>query len=141
MKIAIITVGKLKEKYLRMGIDEYAKRLSRYCKLEIIEVQDEKVPENMSRMEEDEVKNKEGKKIIQNIKNNPYVIALAIEGRQYSSKEMALKLETLGVQGRSHIAFIIGGSIGLSKGVLNRADEYISFSKMTFPHQLMRLIL
>lgn len=141
MKVSIIAVGKLKEKYLRMGVEEYVKRLSRYCKLEIIEVPDEKVPDNMSQAEEDNVKNREGQKILSNIKNNTYVIALAIEGKQYSSEEMSGKIEKLGLQGKSHITFIIGGSIGLSKEVLERADEPISFSKMTFPHQLMRLVL
>lgn len=141
MKITIIVVGKLKEKYLQMGIAEYTKRLSRYCKLEIIEVSDEKAPENLSSAQEEEVKQKEGQKILNNIKSDAYVMALAIQAKQYASEEMASKLETLGLQGKSHVIFIIGGSIGLSKEVLDRADEHISFSKMTFPHQLMRLVL
>lgn len=141
MKITIIAVGKLKEKYFHMGIAEYAKRLSRYCKLEIIELADEKAPENMSLAQEEEVKNKEGKRILDHIKEDTYVIALAIEGKVFSSEEMAKKIEDLSLKGRSHITFIIGGSIGLSKEVLNRADFQLSFSKMTFPHQLMRLIL
>lgn len=141
MKITVISVGKLKEKYLQMGIAEYTKRLSRYCKLEMIEVSDEKAPENMSAAEEEEVKQKEGEKILRHIKSDAYVMALAIEGKQFSSEQMALRLETLGLRGKSHIAFVIGGSIGLSKEVLDRAEEQISFSKMTFPHQLMRLIL
>ncbi|WP_058486939.1 23S rRNA (pseudouridine(1915)-N(3))-methyltransferase RlmH [Defluviitalea phaphyphila] len=141
MKITIISVGKLKGKYLRMGIDEYKKRLSRYCKLEIIEVADEKAPENLSKAQEEEIKKKEGQRILNHIEKEAHIIALAIEGKQYTSEEMATKIEKLGLQGKSHIVFIIGGSIGLSKEVLDKANEHISFSKMTFPHQLMRLIL
>jgi 23S rRNA (pseudouridine1915-N3)-methyltransferase len=141
MKITVICVGKLKEKYLKQAIDEYSKRLSRYCKLEIVEVADEKAPESMSAGEEAVVKLKEGEKILKNIKENAYVIALAIEGKQLSSEGLAEEMERLGVGGNSHLIFVIGGSLGLSDEVLTRANDLLSFSKMTFPHQLMRVIL
>ena len=141
MRITIITVGKIKEKYLKQGIEEYTKRLSKYCKLEIIEVADEKAPENMSLAQEDIVKNKEGEKILKSIKEDSYIIALAIDGKGRTSEEFAKEIADLGVNGNSHITFIIGGSLGLSKTILTKSDEKISFSKMTFPHQLMRLIL
>lgn len=141
MNINIITVGKLKEKYLKLGIDEFKKRLSKYCKLEIIELDDEKAPENLSDKEMEMIKDKEGKKILGKVKGNSYVIALAIDGKNLSSEELASAIESLGVRGNSHITFVIGGSLGLSDEVLERADYKLSFSKMTFPHQLMRLIL
>lgn len=141
MKITCITVGKIKEKYFTMAIGEYAKRLSRYCKLEIIELPDEKTPDNASALMEEQIKQKEGERIQKAIKDDAYVIALAIEGKQMDSVELSEKLAKLGVDGNSHITFIIGGSLGLSKEVLARADEKLSFSKMTFPHQLMRVIL
>lgn len=141
MNINIITVGKLKEKYLKLGIDEFKKRLSKYCKLEIIELDDEKAPENLSDKEMEMIKDKEGKKILGKVKGNSYVIALAIDGKNLSSEELASTIESLGVRGNSHITFVIGGSLGLSDEVLDRADYKLSFSKMTFPHQLMRLIL
>lgn len=141
MNIKIISVGKIKEKYLKLGIEEFTKRLSKYCKLEIIELEDEKAPENLSEKEMENIKNKEGNKILSNIKENAYVIALAIDGKNLSSEELADKLNNLSIMGTSNIVFIIGGSLGLSNGVLNRADFKLSFSKMTFPHQLMRLIL
>lgn len=141
MKITCITVGKIKEKYFTMAIGEYAKRLSRYCKLEIIELPDEKTPDNASALMEEQIKQKEGERIQKAIKDDAYVIALAIEGKQMDSVELSEKLARLGVDGNSHITFIIGGSLGLSKEVLARADEKLSFSKMTFPHQLMRVIL
>lgn len=141
MKITIISVGKLKEKYLSMAIDEYAKRLSRYCKLGIIELPDEKAPENMSIAQELDVKNKEGARIIKNLNSSSYVIALAIDGIQRSSEELANHIQKLGTGGNSHITFVIGGSLGLSDEVLSNCHEKLSFSKMTFPHQLMRVIL
>lgn len=141
MNINIITVGKLKEKYLKLGIDEFKKRLSKYCKLEIIELDDEKAPENLSDKEMEMIKDKEGKKILGKVKGNSYVIALAIDGKNLSSEELASTIESLGVRGNSNITFVIGGSLGLSDEVLERADYKLSFSKMTFPHQLMRLIL
>lgn len=141
MNISIITVGKLKEKYLKQGIEEYLKRLSSYAKVEIIEVPDEKAPEVLSDSEMEQVKQKEGERILSKLYPDTYVIALAIEGKQKSSEELADTLDKLATYGKSKIAFIIGGSLGLSKDVLSRADEKLSFSKMTFPHQLMRLIL
>ena len=141
MNITIVCVGKLKEKYLKAAIDEYSKRLSRYCKLDIIELNDEKTPDNASEKEELMIKEKEGSNILKNIKDNMFVVALAIEGKMISSEELGCFIKDQGVRGNSNIAFIIGGSLGLSKEVLNRADYKLSFSKMTFPHQLMRVIL
>ncbi|KYH28708.1 MULTISPECIES: 23S rRNA (pseudouridine(1915)-N(3))-methyltransferase RlmH [Clostridium] len=141
MNITVICVGKLKEKYLKSAIDEYSKRLSRYCKLDIIELSDEKTPDNASEKEELMIKEKEGNNILKHIKDNMFVIALAIEGKMLSSEELADFIREQGVRGNSNIAFIIGGSLGLSKEVLSRADYKLSFSKMTFPHQLMRVIL
>lgn len=141
MNINVIGVGKIKEKYLKLGIDEFKKRLSKYCKLDIIELDDEKVPEKLSEKEMIMVKEKEGKKILSKIKDTSYVIALAIDGKNLSSEELADKMSDLAVRGNSNITFVIGGSLGLSDEVLDRADYKLSFSKMTFPHQLMRLIL
>lgn len=141
MKITILAVGKIKEKFYTAAIQEYSKRLSRYCKLEIIEVADEKTPDHASEHEEDLIRAKEGERLRRYIPNGAYVIALAIEGRQASSEEFSDKLHTLGLRGVSHIVFLIGGSIGLDVDLLQIADEKLSFSKMTFPHQLMRVVL
>jgi len=141
MKIDIVCVGKLKEKYLTEAAAEYVKRLSKYCKLDIKEVADEKAPEHLSVKQEIDIKNKEGEAILKHIKDGAYVMALAIEGEMYSSEGLAKNIAALGLRGKSHIVFIIGGSLGLSDDVLKRADEKISFSKMTFPHQLVRVIL
>lgn len=141
MKIILITVGKVKEKYLRDAISEYRKRLSRYCKLEIVEVADEKTPDQASEAVDENIRAKEGERILKYIKDDMYVITLEIGGKMLSSEEFARQIETLGVQGKSSIAFVIGGSIGLGKEVLKRSDYALSFSKMTFPHQLMRVIL
>lgn len=141
MNISIITVGKLKEKYLKQGIEEYLKRLSAYAKVEIIEVPDEKAPEELSAVEMEIVKQKEGDRILAKVNSDAHVIALAIEGKLKSSEELADTLDKLATYGKSKVAFIIGGSLGLSKEVLNRANEKLSFSRMTFPHQLMRLVL
>ncbi|HHU71884.1 MAG TPA: 23S rRNA (pseudouridine(1915)-N(3))-methyltransferase RlmH [Clostridiales bacterium] len=141
MKITLICVGKLKEKYLSSGVAEYVKRLSRYCKLEIVELQDEKTPDNASLAEEVQIKNKEGERILKAIKGEAYCIALAIEGDMLTSVKLAEKINNLGISGLSHITFIIGGSLGLSDEVLRRANYQLSFSPMTFPHQLMRMIL
>ena len=141
MNISIISVGKIKEKYLKLGIEEFSKRLSKYSKLEFIELDDEKCPENLSEKDILIVKEKEGNKILSKIKNNSYVIALAIDGKNLSSEELAEKISSLAVSGKSHITFVIGGSLGLSDDVLKRANYKLSFSKMTFPHQLMKLIL
>lgn len=141
MKITVITVGKLKEAYLREAIAEYTKRLGKYCKLEIVEVADEKTPDNASATMENAIRSKEAERILKYVKEDAYVITLEIDGTQLSSEELAEKIEKLGVQGISHIVFIIGGSIGLGEEVLQKSDYALSFSKMTFPHQLMRVIL
>ena len=141
MKITLITVGKIKEKYLKDAIAEYSKRLSRYCKLEIIEVTDEKTPDHASESVEDAIRSKEAERNQKYIKEDAYIITLEIGGKQLASEELAEKIDKLGIQGVSHIIFIIGGSIGLGREVLSRSDYALSFSKMTFPHQLMRVIL
>lgn len=141
MNISIITIGKLKEKYLKQGIDEYLKRLSSYAKIEIIELADEKAPENLSEVEMEQVKEKEGERILSKISDDTHVIALAIEGKMKSSEQLAKDLDQLATYGKSKVAFVIGGSLGLSNTVMKRANDSLSFSKMTFPHQLMRLIL
>ncbi|MGE5631497.1 MAG: 23S rRNA (pseudouridine(1915)-N(3))-methyltransferase RlmH [Caulobacteraceae bacterium] len=141
MNIAIIAVGKLKEKYMKEAVEEYLTRLSKYCRTEIIEVPDEKAPENLSPAQELLVKQKEGQGILRYIKDDTYVIALAIQGKMLSSEDFAGFVDNLGIRGTSNIAFVIGGSLGLSDEVLKRADYQLSFSKMTFPHQLMRVIL
>lgn len=144
MNIKIIGVGKLKEKYFKAGIAEYAKRLGRYCKFEIVEVPDEKAPESLSQAEMDEVMAKEGERILSKIKDREYVFALAINGKERSSEEFAQtlnQLATYGHYGHSDITFVIGGSLGLSPAVLKRANEQISFGRFTLPHQLMRLVL
>ncbi len=141
MKITLITVGKIKEKYFTDAIAEYAKRLSRYCKLEIIEVADEKTPDGASEAVENQIKEKEGERILSKIPDSAYVVALAIEGKHLSSEELADKMEKWNVNGVSHLVFVIGGSLGLTPKVLNRADFKLSFSKMTFPHQFMRVVL
>ena len=127
MNISIIAVGKIKEKYIQEGIREFSKRLSRYCSLDIVEVDDEKA--------------KEGDKILAKIPQNSFIISLEIKGKQISSEELSKKMEDLMIDGINHITFIIGGSLGLSDEVINRSNYKLSFSKMTFPHQLMRLIL
>ena len=141
MKITVITVGKIKEKYLKDAIAEYSKRLSRYCKLEILEVADEKTPDGASEIVEETIREKEGERILKLIKEDAYVITLEISGKMLTSEELADRIETLGIQGKSHLVFVIGGSIGLGREVLRRSDYALSFSKMTFPHQLMRVIL
>lgn len=141
MKITLITVGKIKEKYLKDAIAEYSKRLSKYCKLEIIEVADEKTPDNASGTVENTIRSKEAERILKYVKEDAYVITLEIQGKQLTSEELADKIDKLGVQGTSHIIFIIGGSIGLGEEVLKKSNYALSFSKMTFPHQLMRVIL
>ncbi|MEC1742754.1 23S rRNA (pseudouridine(1915)-N(3))-methyltransferase RlmH [Schinkia azotoformans] len=141
MNISIFSVGKLKEKYLKQGIDEYLKRLGPYAKVEVIEVADEKAPENLSEVEMEQVKDKEGERILAKISDDTYVIILAIQGKMLSSEELAREIDQLATYGKSKIAFVIGGSLGLSKAVEKRADYALSFSKMTFPHQLMRLVL
>ena len=141
MKITIIGVGRLKEKYWQAAVEEYSKRLSKYVKLEIIEVSDEKTPDNASDIVNEQIKNKEGERILSAIKDDAYVCALAIEGKMLDSVELSEKIERLGIEGTSNITFVIGGSLGLADAVLKRADYKLSFSRMTFPHQLMRVIL
>lgn len=141
MKITVICVGKIKEKFYTQAIMEYSKRLSRYCKLEIVELADEKTPENAGEQVNLNIKAKEGDRILSAIKDDAYVIALAIEGKMLDSVELSQKIEKLGINGTSNITFVIGGSLGLDKRILDRADYKLSFSKMTFPHQLMRVVL
>lgn len=141
MKITIVSVGKLKEKYLKQGIQEYMKRLGAYAKVEIKEVADEKAPENMSDADMLDVKRKEGERILSHISPDAYVITLEINGKQLTSEQLAKKMDELATYGKSKIAFIIGGSLGISEEVQKRSDYALSFSKMTFPHQVMRLIL
>lgn len=141
MKISIICVGKIKEKFYREAIDEYSKRLSKYCKLNVIEVEDEKTTDKASDKVCEQIMQKEGDRISSHIPDDAYVIALAIEGRKYDSVAFSKKIENLGIQGSSHIVFIIGGSLGIDNRLKKRANELISFSDMTFPHQLMRVIL
>lgn len=141
MNISIISVGKLKEKYLKSGIEEYTKRLGSYAKVNEVEVADEKAPEQLSEADMEIVKKKEGERILAKISPDAYVIALAIDGKMKTSEQLAKDIESLMTYGRSKIVFVIGGSLGLHEEVLKRADEKLSFSKMTFPHQLMKLIL
>lgn len=141
MNITIVSVGKLKEKYLKMGIDEYVKRLGSYAKIELTEVPDEKAPEQLSEAEMEIVKKKEGERILAKLSPDTYVIALAINGKMKTSEEMAADIESLMTYGKSKISFVIGGSLGLHDDVLKRADEKQSFGKMTLPHQLMKLVL
>ncbi len=141
MHIQIVAVGKLKEKYLSMGIDEYLKRLGPYAKVAVLEVADEKAPETMSAAEELQVKRREGERILAQLKPDAHVVALALDGAAWSSEQLAAHLDELGTYGKSHVSFVIGGSLGLSDEVLRRADQKLSFGKMTYPHQLMRLIL
>ena len=141
MQIDIVCVGKIKEAFFRSALEEYKKRLGRYCRLNELEVTDEKTPENASEDETRQIKEKEGLRILSRLKDDAYVIALAIEGKGFSSEALAEELEKLSIRGVSHLQFVIGGSLGLSDTVLKRADLLLSFSKMTFPHQLMRVIL
>lgn len=141
MKITVIAVGKIKEKFFQDAVSEYSKRLSRYCKLEIIQVADEKTPDGAGEALETQIREKEGERILANIKDGSFVVALAIEGVMADSVELAEKIEKWGISGISQIVFVIGGSLGLSRAVLSRADYKLSFSRMTFPHQLMRVIL
>lgn len=141
MKISIICVGKIKEKFYRDALDEYLKRLSKYAKVNIVEVADEKTPDGASDKVCEQIMAKEGEKIKANIPDNAYVISLAIEGKKYTSEGLANKINSLGISGVSHIVLIIGGSLGIDKDIKKMSNELISFSDMTFPHQLMRVIL
>lgn len=141
MFIQLIGVGKLKEKYLVMGIQEYAKRLGPYIKFQMIEVADEKAPDTLSEAEVRQVKEREGERILAHVKNEVHMIVLAIDGKLWSSEELAEELDKLGTYGTSHVVFVIGGSHGLSDEVLRHAQQKLSFGRMTLPHQLMRLVL
>lgn len=141
MKITILCVGKIKEKYFTDAIAEYTKRLSRYCKLEIIEVPDEKTPDHASQTENEKIKEKEGERLLKYIRDDAYKIVLEIQGTRMTSEKFSAFIEHLGVRGNSHIMFIIGGSLGLDDRIIRAADSSLSFSDMTFPHQLMRVIL
>ncbi|MHA6481647.1 23S rRNA (pseudouridine(1915)-N(3))-methyltransferase RlmH [Paenibacillus sp. strain BS8-2] len=141
MHIQIASVGKLKEKYLTQGIAEYAKRLGPYVKLTFTEVPDEKAPETMSPAEEAQVREREGERLLAQLKPDAHVVALAIGGELWSSEDLAGQLDKLATYGRSHVAFVIGGSNGLAPAVLARAQQKLSFGRMTLPHQLMRLVL
>ena len=141
MQIDILCVGKIKERFFRDALEEYKKRLSRYCRVTEIEVVDEKTPDEAGETEVRQIKEKEGARLLSKIRESAYVIALAIDGKSLSSEELAEKLGSLAINGQSHLQFVIGGSLGLSPEVLSRADMKLSFSKMTFPHQLMRVIL
>lgn len=141
MRITVIAVGKIKEKYCRDAVAEYMKRLSKYCRAEIIEVEDEKTPDRAGEAQEEQIKKKEAERILRYVKPEAHVITLEIQGRRMDSAGFADAVEKLATYGKSHIQFIIGGSLGLHKSVSACADEKISFSDMTFPHQLMRVIL
>lgn len=141
MKIQVICIGKLKEKYWTDAVNEYSKRLSRFCDLEITELKESKLPDKASESQEQAVIEEEGKTILKHVKDGSYVISLEILGKNLTSVELAEKMEELPLMGKSHVTFIIGGSLGLSKDVSKRADFKLSFSKMTFPHQMMRVIL
>lgn len=141
MKITVLCVGKVKEKFFTDAIKEYSKRLSRYCKLEIVEVADEKTPDGASELIVSQIKEKEAERMEKYLPDSAYVIALAIEGKKLTSEKLAEKIDSLGISGTSHLVFLIGGSLGMSDRLLKRADYLLSFSDMTFPHQLMRVIL
>lgn len=141
MLVEIIGVGKLKEKYLVDGINEYAKRLKPYIKFQIIEVPDEKAPDHLSDAEVQIIKDKEGERILAQIKPDAHVVALTLDGKLWSSEDLASELDKLGTYGTSHVVFVIGGSHGIADAVLRRAQQKLCFGRMTLPHQLMRLVL
>lgn len=141
MKVEIIAVGRVRERYIQQGIAEFKKRLQPYCNLALTDVRAEHAPDHLSKKEIEQVKNKEGERILQRIHPNAHVIALDVMGKQKSSEALAKKMEQISFQGKNNVTFIIGGANGLSKNVLSRANDRLSFSKMTFPHQLMKLIL
>lgn len=141
MKISILCVGKIKEKFYKDAVEEYCKRLSACCKIEIVEVADEKTPDGAGAMAEEQIKKKEGERLLSKMKEDAFVIALVIKGQKLDSVAFAELLQKTGLSGKSHIQFVIGGSLGLHEAVIKRADFKLSFSDMTFPHQLMRVIL
>ncbi|HAS73636.1 MAG TPA: 23S rRNA (pseudouridine(1915)-N(3))-methyltransferase RlmH [Clostridiales bacterium UBA8960] len=141
MRITVISVGKIKEKFYTGAIEEYSKRLSKYCTLSLVEVADEKAPETLSEKEMVQIKDREGERILDKIKESQYVITLEIRGKQLTSEELSEKMSALGLEGNSDVVFVIGGSLGLSDAVMKRSNFALSFSKMTFPHQLMKVVL
>lgn len=141
LHINIICVGKLKEKYLQDALAEYSKRLSKYCNLNIIELQDEKLPNNLNDSLIKQIKSKESNNILSHIEKGSYVLALDLKGKQYSSEEFSQKITNISLNSSSNITFVIGGTLGLDENVLNNSNELICFSKMTFPHQLIRIFL
>jgi 23S rRNA (pseudouridine1915-N3)-methyltransferase len=141
LTINILCVGKIKEKYLKDAIDEYSKRLSKYCNLNILEVQDEPVPNKLSDIVIEDIKNKEAKKMLDQLKKETYLICLDLAGKQYTSEEFSEKIETISVNGNSSITFVIGGTLGIGNELKEKCKEKICFSKMTFPHQLIRVFL
>ena len=141
MKIQIVCIGKLKEKYWTEAVGEYSKRLGRFCTLEIVELKEARLPDKASAAEEENVKLEEGRAILNHLADSTYVITLEVQGKQLSSEELAARLDDLAGMGRSDVAFVIGGSLGLSAEVSRRADFRLSFSRMTFPHQMMRVVL
>ena len=150
VSINVICVGKLKEKYLKDAVLEYSKRLSKYCNLNIIEISDEKLPNKINNSIIDEIKEKECRKILKikesnsilnHIKKDSYIISLDLKGKEYSSEEFSTKIQDITIKGFSSITFIIGGTLGITNEVLNKSNELICFSKMTFPHQLIRVFL
>lgn len=141
MKVKVIALGKLKEKYLKDGIAEYTKRLSRFTKLEMIELADEKTPDTASELEQQAILKKEGERVLSKIAEREFVLVLAIEGKQFPSEQFSQVLEDATIRGFSDLTFVIGGSLGLSPEVKKRADILVSFGKLTLPHQLMRLVL
>ncbi|RCX09085.1 23S rRNA (pseudouridine1915-N3)-methyltransferase [Anaerobacterium chartisolvens] len=141
MRISVIAVGKIKEKYLKDGIEEYRKRLSRFCDLELIEVEDFRAPEGLSDAQEQQVKSRECDNILKRIREGSTVIALDIRGESLGSEEFSRRINSFFVSGTSHITFIIGGSLGLDDRILSMARVRLSMSKLTFPHQLARMIL
>lgn len=141
MKITIVAVGKIKERYLSAGIAEYTKRLGPYCRLSIIEIDEERMPDNPSPAEKAKVLEKEGEKVLKHIPAGSFIILLDLAGKQYSSEDLAAKLAELGLSGKSDITFVIGGAFGLSQSLIQAAHERLSFSKMTFTHQMIRMML
>jgi len=141
VKIDIVCVGKIKEAFFRQAVEEYAKRLSKYCKFDILEVTDEKTPDKASEIQENLIKEKEADRILDKIREDAYVFTLEIKGKRFTSESFADCIQNVTLRGKSHLVFVIGGSLGLHDKVLKRSDQSISFSDMTFPHQLMRVIL
>ncbi len=141
MNITLVAVGRIKERYFREAAAEYQKRLSRYCRLDIVEVADEKTPDGASEAEEDRIKQREAERILRHVREDAYCIALVIDGEKYDSVALSKHLDGLWLSGKSNLVLVIGGSLGLHETVLRRTDERLSFSDLTFPHQLMRVIL